>query len=87
MTNIREFHTNPGSFGAGASGLEEDVSSTMNVNSADTEVGITLFEVTGVDYEFSTLPENMFILLFLAPFLPSLLKRLKMKALIWKKVV
>jgi len=43
----------------------------------DTGFATVSDEVTATDLEFSTLPENIWVLLAVLPFFPQILKRLK----------
>lgn len=66
-----------GVFGGGASGLE-DLSATMSVYNID-QVGLVVEDATNAELEFSTLPENIWMLLLLTPFLRSWYRKLKRK--------
>ncbi|MBI2595997.1 hypothetical protein HYW46_04670 [Candidatus Daviesbacteria bacterium] len=66
-----------GVFGGGASGLE-DLSGTMSANSVE-GVGFVVEDATNSELEFSTLPENYWILFLLTPFLPKALNKLRRK--------
>lgn len=65
---------------AGASGLQ-DLSSPMNSTSAS-GVASTVESVTNSEYEFSTLPENLWLFLGIVPFIPTALGRLKKSKII-----